>query len=138
VRNNRRSEDYDDLRADHDAMFAGLDELQPTNGEQTRHLEKAYDTFRMLCATQATMIRSLADRVPVFLLIVVLGWSCVLFFGYGLLAGINVLAAVVAALGAAAVASAILMILELSDPYSGLFRMRDAVFEVITAAVGNR
>jgi hypothetical protein len=53
-------------------------------------------------------------------------------------AGINVLAAVVAALGAAAVASAILMILELSDPYSGLFRMRDDVFEAITGAVGNR
>jgi len=84
------------------------------------------------------MIRSLADRVPVFLLIVVLGWSCVLFFGYGLLAGITLLAAVVAALGAAAVASAILMILELSDPYSGLFRMRDDVFEAITGAVGNR
>jgi hypothetical protein len=135
---NRPSEDYDDLRADHDAMFAALDELRPTNDEQRRHLEKAYDTFRMFCATQATMIRSLADRVPIFLLIVVVGWSCVLFFGYGLLAGINLLAAVLAALGAAAVASAILMILELSDPYSGLFRMRDAVFEAITGAVGNR
>jgi hypothetical protein len=133
-----RPENYDDLRADHDAMFAALDELRPTNDEQRRHLEKAYDTFRMFCATQATMIRSLADRLPVFLLIVVLGWSCVLFFGYGLLAGINVLAAVVAALGAAAVASAILMILELSDPYSGLFRMRDGVFEAITGAVGDR
>jgi len=133
-----RSEEYDDLRADHDAMFTALDELRPTNGEQRRHLEKAYDTFRMFCATQATMIRSLADRVPGFLLIVVLGWSCVLFFGYGLLAGINVLAAIFAALGAAAVASAILMILELSDPYSGLFRMRDGAFEAITGAVGDR
>jgi hypothetical protein len=132
------SEDYDDLRADHDAMFSALDELRPTNGEQMRHLEKAYDTFRMFCATQATMIRSLADRVPVFFLIVVLGWSCVLFFGYGLLAGINVLAAVVAALGASAVASAILTILELSNPYSGLFRMPDGIFEAITGAVGDR
>ena len=140
ARYNRRSEDedYDDLRADHESMFAALNELRPTNDEQRRQLEKAYHTFRMFCATQATMIRILADRVPAFLLVVVLGWSCVLFFGYGLLAGINVLAAVVAALGAAAVASAIMMILELSDPYSGLFRMRDAVFEVITAAVGNR
>ena len=32
--NNRHSEDYDDLRADHDAMFAALDELRPTNDEQ--------------------------------------------------------------------------------------------------------
>jgi len=54
-------------------MFAALDDLRPTNDEQRRHLEKAYDTFRMFCATQATMIRSLADRVPVFLVIVVLG-----------------------------------------------------------------
>src|SRR5262249_61771560 len=81
ARYNRASEDYDDLRADHDAMFAALDELRPTNDEQRRHLEKTYDIFRMFCATQATMIRSLADRVPVFLLIVVLGWSCILFFG---------------------------------------------------------
>jgi hypothetical protein len=136
--NGKATEDYDDLRADHDAMSAALDELRPTNDEQRRHIEKAYDTFRMFCATQTTMIRSLADRVPVFLLIVVLGWSCVLFFGYGLLAGINLLAAVVAALGAAAVASAVLMILELSNPYSGLFRMRDAAFEAITGAVGDR
>ena len=70
---NGHSEGYDELRADHDAMFAALDELRPTNDEQRRHLEKAYDTFRMFCATQATMIRSLADRVPVFLVIVVLG-----------------------------------------------------------------
>jgi len=26
----------------------------------------------------------------------------------------------------------------LSDPYSGLFRMRDAVFEAITGTIGNR
>jgi hypothetical protein len=83
-RYNRRSEEYDDLRADHDAMFVALDELRPINDEQRRRLDKAYDTFRTFCATQATMIRSLADRVPAFLLIVVLGWSCVLFFGYGL------------------------------------------------------
>jgi hypothetical protein len=64
-------------------------------------------------------------------LIVVLGWSCLLFFGYGLLAGINVLTGVVAALGAAAVASAILVILELRDPFSGLFRMPDWELEML-------
>jgi hypothetical protein len=35
--NGQAPEDYDDLRADHDAMFAALDELRPTNDEQRRH-----------------------------------------------------------------------------------------------------
>ena len=33
---NGYSEDYDVLRVDHDAMFAALDELRPTNDEQRR------------------------------------------------------------------------------------------------------
>ena len=46
-----------------------------------------------------------------------------LFFGYGLLSDVDALTIVLAALGAICVASAVLLILELSDPYSGLFRM---------------
>ena len=56
---------------------------------------------------------------------------CIDRIEFGLLAGINVLAGVVAALGAAAVASAILVILELRDPYSGLFRMPDWELEML-------
>ncbi len=77
------------------------------------------------------MIRNLSNRVPVLLLLVVLGWSCLLFLGYGLLAAFTALSAVSAMLGAVAVATAILLILELSDPYSGLFRMPDAGFKTV-------
>jgi len=43
---------------------------------------------------------------------------------YGLLSDVDALTIVLAALGAICVASAVLLILELSDPYTGLFRMR--------------
>jgi hypothetical protein len=131
VHQGQRSEAFNDLLADADAMFAILDGLQPTSGEQKEHLAKARENYTTFLHAQITMIRTLANRVPNFLLIVVLGWSCLLFFGYGLLAGINILACVVAALGAAAVASAILLILELRDPYSGLFRMPDWELEML-------
>jgi hypothetical protein len=76
------------------------------------------------------------------LLVVVLGWSCVLFFGYGLLSDVDALTIVLAALGAICVASAVLLILELSDPYSGLFRMPregfDGLIRVLTEGAETR
>jgi hypothetical protein len=57
-------------------------------------------------------------------------------FGYGLLSDVDALTIVLAALGAICVASAVLLILELSDPYSGLFRMPhegfDGIIRVLT------
>ena len=90
--------------------------------------------------TQVTILRSLVDRVPFLLLVVVLGWSCVLFFDYGLLSDIDALTTVLAAVGAVRVGSAVLLILELSDPYSGLFRMPqesfDGLVRVLTKGAG--
>jgi hypothetical protein len=63
------------------------------------------------------------------LLVVVLRWSCELFFGYGLLSDVDALTIVLAALGAICVASAVLLILELSDPDSGLSRMSHEGFD---------
>jgi hypothetical protein len=80
-------------------------------------------------------MRSLINRVPNLLLYVVLFWSCVLFFGYGLLSASDALTIVLAALGAICVASAVLLILELSDPYSGLFRMPHQAFDSLIRTV---
>ncbi len=110
-------------------MRAFFVSLHPTNDEQRRHFASAGEQFGTIIDTQMTMIRSLVNRVPFLLLAVVLGWSCVLFFGYGLLSAIDALTIVLAALGAICVGSAVLLILELSDPYSGLFRMSPEGFD---------
>ena len=121
-------------------MIAFFISLRPANDEQRQYLASARDILGTIVETQVTMIRSLVNRVPFLLLAVVLGWSCVLFFGYGLLSDVDALTIVLAALGAICVASAVLLILELSDPYSGLFRMPhegfDELVRVLTKGAG--
>jgi hypothetical protein len=55
-------------------------------------------------------------------------WSLLLFCGYGMVSPVNGTVVATLALGAIAVASAIFLILELSQPYSGLFRLSPAGF----------
>ena len=120
-----------DVPEDVDRMIAFFVSLRPANEEQRQYLASARDIFGAILETQLTIFRSLFDRVPFLLLGVVLGWSCVLFFGYGLLSDVDVLTIVLAGLGATCVASAVFLILELSDPYSGLFRMPREGFDGI-------
>jgi hypothetical protein len=87
------------------------------------------DLFGSIVDMQMTIVRSLVDRVPKMLLNIVLGWSCLLFFGYGLLSTFDAVTVVLAALGATAVASAVFLILELSDPYSGMLTMPHEAFD---------
>jgi hypothetical protein len=111
------------------AMRAFFVSLHPTNEEQKRVLTNVRDLFGSIVDTQMTMVRSLVDRVPNLLLDVVLGWSCLLFFGYGLLSTFDAVTVVLAALGATAVASAVFLILELSDPYPGMLTMPHEAFD---------
>src|SRR5271157_3307605 len=53
--------------------------------------------------------------------VIVVAWATLLFFGFGLPSGGNVMSYVVLAVGALAVTSAAYLILDLSGPYSGLF-----------------
>jgi hypothetical protein len=63
------------------------------------------------------------------LLIVVVFWSFFLFCGFGLLSRLNATTIGALAFGAFAVGSAIFLILELSQPYAGLFRISPAALE---------
>lgn len=120
---------HEGVHVDVHEMLSALDELRPANDEQRHALGQAREIFGAFIETQGSMIRSLASRVPNLLLNVVLGWACALFFGYGILAGTNVLTLLMAAIGSVAIASAIFLILELSDPYTGLFRVSSAVLD---------
>jgi len=125
---------------DVDRMIAFFVSLRPANDEQRQYLASARDILGTIVETQVTIFRSLVNQVPFLLLVVVIAWSCVLFFGYGLLSDVDALTIVLAALGAICVASAVLLILELSDPYSGLFRMPhegfDGLVRVVTTGAG--
>jgi hypothetical protein len=71
------------------------------------------------------------------LMIVVVGWALLLFLAYGLSSTPNVVSGVMAALGSVAVASAFLLILELSQPYDGLFRISPAGIDQVLSTIGH-
>jgi hypothetical protein len=97
--------------------------LNPQTPAQTQLLSSmiasssSYQQTRMLTSLQ------LASPFSWPLLLIVVSWAILLFCGFGVLSGFNPTSAAALALGSFAVASAIFLILELSQPYTGLFRI---------------
>ena len=86
--------------------------------------------------TQLLMARQLASPVPDFLIIVVLGWAMLLFASYGVLYTFGAVSVVAEALGSIAVASAVMLIFELSQPYDGNFRISQKGADQLIATLG--
>lgn len=79
---------------------------------------------------------ALAAPVSYPLVFTVVGWAVLLFCGYGLMSRGNPMSIVAAMVGAAAVASAFHLIIDLSNPYSGVFRVSSAPLEQVLAVMG--
>jgi hypothetical protein len=109
--------------------------LNPHTPAQTQLLSSmiasssAYQQTRMFTSLQ------LASPFSWPLLLIVVSWAMLLFFGFGVLSGLNPTSSAALALGSFAVASAIFLILELSQPYTGLFRIPAASMEQTLAAL---
>ena len=82
--------------------------------------------------TRLAMSLQLDNPVPWPLLAIVVSWSLLLFCGTGLLSHVNATTLTSMAFGAFSVASAIFLILELNQPYTGLFHVSSSTFERIT------
>ena len=126
---------YAQLRADlHEitSFFAGL---EPATDQQKQIITTAMPDFMEVVERTVLMTRQLANPAPNLLLYVVIGWSALLFMSYGLLGAFNALGVAVAALGSIAVASAIFMIFELSQPYSGMFRISPVGVDNLIAVI---
>jgi hypothetical protein len=109
-----------------------LDTLQPTTELQKRVLAAARGLTTSMGQTRLAMSLQLDNPVPWPLLAIVVSWSLLLFCGAGLLSHLNATTLTSMAFGAFSVASAIFLILELNQPYTGLFHVSPATFERIT------
>ena len=78
----------------------------------------------------------LSNPVSYPLILIVVGWAALLFCGFGLMSKGHSMSVVVAFVGACAAATAVLMILDLSSPYSGVFRASQAPLEQVLAVMG--
>ena len=114
-----------------DSMSNFLTSLHPTNDAQRQLLGAAGAHYAQIGETRLLMSLQLSDPISWPLIITVAAWSCLLFCGYGLLSRANPTTLVMLALGASAVASALFMIMELSQPYTSLLKISPAELEQV-------
>ncbi len=114
---------FEESRANMRGLADYFDGLRPETEAQKQNLATARQLATTVAQTQNLMARQLSNPVPSFLLIVVVCWSGALFLGNGLVSSPNALTVAAQAAGAIAIASGVFLILELSQPYSGLFRL---------------
>ena len=127
---------YAQLRADLHDIMGFFATLEPTTDQQRQIISTAMPNFMEVVETTLLMTRQLANPVPRILLFVVIGWAALLFMSFGLLGAFNGFSVGIQALGSIAVASAIYLILEFSQPYSGLFRISPVGVDNLIAVLG--
>lgn len=97
--------------------------LTPKTDAQKQLLATANLAAGQIAQTRILMMLQLAAGISWPMVAVVVCWSLLLFCGYGLVSPVNATVITTLALGSVAVASAIFLIIELSQPYAGLFRI---------------
>ena len=107
------------------AMTNSLNSLDPATAVKKEALAAA----KLNLGLMEKMSLQLSSAVAWSLVISVIGWSMFLFCGFGVRSGTNPTTVAALALGAISVASAMFLILDLSQPYSGLFRIPPSAME---------
>jgi hypothetical protein len=117
-------------------MVARFAALSPTADGQKQLLGAIGADEAQIQQTRLLMSLQLASPISWPLLIVVASWSILLFCGFGILSRLNVTTLAALALGSFAIGSAIFLILELNEPYSGLFKVPRAAMHQAIEALG--
>ena len=117
------------------AYKTAIQSLDAKTPEQKTALAAANSHLGQFVQTRLLMSLQLANPFSRPLLVVVVFWSFFLFCGFGLLSPINATTMGALAFGAFAVGSAMFLILELSQPYTGLIRTSPAALEQTVDAI---
>ena len=111
--------------------------LTPTTQLQKQAIGAINFNAGFIEQTRMLMSLQLASPVSWPLLVVVVSWAVLLFCGFGVLSKLNSTSIAALALGAFAVGSAIFLILEMNQPYTGLFHIPSAAVEQALSVLGS-
>jgi len=112
-----------EMRAGWGTVGRQIDEVRPTSDAQKSLQSKAADLLASIQDLRLETRLQIDNSVTWPFLSILVSWTALLFFGFGLLARLNAPAVFTLAIGALSVASAIFLILELDAPYSGILRL---------------
>jgi hypothetical protein len=113
-----------------------LGHLQAATDDQRQALASAKSAVEAIALSRLQMSFALSAPVSYPLLLTVVGWVFFLFCGFGLMSKGGAMPIITLAVGAIAVATAVLLILDLSNPYSGAFRASPAPLEQALSVMG--
>jgi hypothetical protein len=113
-----------------------LERLQPSTDDQRRALAAAKSAIESIGQSRLQMSFALTAPVSYPLLLTVVGWVFFLFCGFGLMSRGGAMPIIALGVGAVAVATAVLLVLDLSNPYLGVFRASSAPLEQVLAVMG--
>ena len=119
------------------ALDRFLMSLTPKTDAQKQVLATANVAAGQIAQTRVLMVLQLAGGISWPMVEIVVCWCLALFCGYGLSSTRNATVVVSLALGAISVASAVFLIIALSRPYTGLFRISSAPMIETLAALGS-
>jgi hypothetical protein len=110
--------------------------LHPTTDAETQALAAAKAAVESIGQSRLQMSFALSAPVSYPLVFTVVTWAVFLFLGYGLMSKGSPTSVLGVLVGSLAVASAFLLILDLSSPYTGVFRASAAPLEQVLAVMG--
>jgi hypothetical protein len=117
-------------------LNAGISSLAPKTPAQSSLLPTIGVNAGIIEQTRLLMSLQLASPVSWPLLIIVVSWAMLLFFGFGVLSRFNSTSVAAVLVGAFSVASACFLILELNEPFDGLFKIPSASVQQTIEALG--
>src|SRR5260370_25317797 len=109
--------------AEGDAVYVAISRLAPRDDAQHALKTQAATLMVQLAEVRALLQAQAVSSVSKPLLIALVIWLVVIFFGFSLLAPVNAKTTLALVAGAFSVASAVLIILELDYPFSGMIRV---------------
>ncbi len=107
------------------ANVAQLQSLTPKTDLQRMLLGRIVLQSESVGQSLLLLFEALGDSIPTPFMAVLVFWICMLFLGFGLLARFNATVTCAFLVGSISVAGAIFLVLEMSEPYSGLMQMSD-------------
>jgi hypothetical protein len=118
------------------ALNEAVASLNPVTAVQRQLISTISFNAGFIQQTRLLMSLQLASPISWPLLVVVVSWASLLPCGFGVLSRLNATTVVALTFGAFAVASAVFLILELSAPYTSLFRISPAALAETLGAIG--
>jgi hypothetical protein len=111
------------------AMDQYVASLDPKSPAQRQYASAAIGDAAAIEQTRLLIPLQLASSVSWPLVVIVVSWALILFCGFGVLSRLNATTLTALGFGAFAVGSALFLIMQLSQPFTGVFRIPSAAFD---------